>query len=386
MRKFKTVFMRGGTSKGCMFLREDLPADRAEWNDIFLQVMGNPDPKQIDGMGGCVSSNNKIVIVWKSDEPGIDVEYEVGQVIVGKSQVDFKSNCGNMTAAVGPFAVEEGLVEPVEPITCVHMLNRNTDKCIDVTVPIDPETHAFAQDGDCAIAGVDGTAAELLVKFLNPSGAKTGKLLPTGEVCETLEIPTLGTIEATILDVSNPLVIVRASEIGLAGIEHPEEINANERACKILEEIRGAACVRMGFASDLVDASNNSPAVPKVGFVSAPQSYVDIAGKQVDARDMDVCARVISVFKCHKACPLTSASAIAVAAFMPGSLVSEVYAGPTEPGSKVRIGHPSGIMTMQPELVWPGEAPQQGAVPELPSVAVQRTARRIMDGYVYVRN
>lgn len=381
MRKFKTVFMRGGTSKGCMFLRDNLPADESQWNDIFLQVMGNPDPKQIDGMGGCVSSNNKIVIVWKSDEPGIDVEYTVGQVIVGKAQVDFKSNCGNMTAAVGPFSVEEGLVDVVEPVTTVHMLNRNTNKYIDVTVPIDPETHTFAQDGDCAIAGVDGTAAELLVKFLNPAGAKTGKLLPTGQVRETLEVPSLGSIEATILDVSNPLVIVRAGDIGLTGTELPEEVNANERACKVLEEIRGAACVRMGFASSLADATANSPAVPKVGFVTEPQSYADIAGKQVDAGDMDVCARVISVFKCHKACPLTAASSIAVAAFLPGSLVSEVYAGSTEPGSNVRIGHPSGVMTMQPEL-----APGEGEVPELPSVAVQRTARRIMDGYVYVRN
>ena len=155
MRAFKTVFMRGGTSKGCMFHKEDLPEKREEWDSIFLQAMGNPDPKQIDGMGGTVSSNNKIVIVWKSEEPGIDVEYLVGQVIVGKSQVDYKSNCGNMTAAVGPYAVEEGMVTITEPVTTVHMLNRNTDKYIDVTVPIDPETKTFAQEGDCAIAGVD---------------------------------------------------------------------------------------------------------------------------------------------------------------------------------------------------------------------------------------
>ena len=165
MRKFHTVFMRGGTSKGCMFHKEELPENTDEWDSIFLQAMGDPDPKQIDGLGGTVSSNNKIVIVWKSQEPGIDVEYLVGQVIVGKSQVDYKSNCGNMTAAVGPYAVEEGMVDITEPVTCVHMLNRNTGKYIDVTVPIDPETKSFAQDGNCAIAGVDGTAAELNVKF-----------------------------------------------------------------------------------------------------------------------------------------------------------------------------------------------------------------------------
>ncbi len=379
MRTFKTVFMRGGTSKGCMFHKEDLPEDRSQWDSIFLQAMGDPDPKQIDGLGGTVSSNNKIVIVWKSEESGVDVEYLVGQVIVGKSQVDYKSNCGNMTAAVGPYAVEEGMVEIKEPITTVHLLNRNTDKYIDVTVPIDPETKTFAQDGDCAIAGVDGTAAELNVKFLNPAGAKTGKLLPTGNSVETLEIPGFGPVKATILDVSNPMVLVKAEDIGMTGTELPEEINGNKEICGLLEKIRGTACCKMGFAKDLQDAADNSPAVPKVGFVTVPKSYIDIAGNQVQAEDMDICARVISVFKCHKACPLTSASAISVAAAMKGSVVEEVLR-PMGEVKQVRIGHPSGIMTMVPELV----AGQNGEM-KLPSVGVQRTARRIMDGTVYIR-
>lgn len=378
MRKFKTVFMRGGTSKGCMFLKEDLPENRAEWDSIFLQAMGDPDPKQIDGMGGTVSSNNKIVIVWKSEEPDVDVEYLVGQVIVGKSQVDYKSNCGNMTAAVGPFAVEEGLVDIVQPVTTVRMLNRNTDKYINVTVPIDPETGSFAQEGDCAIAGVDGTAAELKVKFLNPAGAKTGKLLPTGQCLDILDIPGFGRLEATILDVSNPMVLVRAEDIGMTGTELPEEINANAEVSELLEKIRGTACCMMGFAKDLKDATDNSPAVPKVGFVTVPRSYTDIAGQHVCEADMDVCARVISVFKCHKACPLTSASAISVAAAMKGSVVEKVLR-PMEQVENVRIGHPSGIMTMCPELK------NEGGQLVLPSVAVQRTARRIMDGTIYVR-
>lgn len=378
MRTFKTVFMRGGTSKGCMFHKEDLPENREEWDSIFLQAMGDPDPKQIDGMGGTVSSNNKIVIVWKSEEPGIDVEYLVGQVIVGKSQVDYKSNCGNMTAAVGPYAVEEGMVTITEPITTVHMLNRNTNKYIDVTVPIDPETKTFAQEGSCEIAGVDGTAAELNVKFLNPAGAKTGKLLPTGVCSEILEIPGFGPIEATILDVSNPMVLVKAEDIGMTGMELPEEINNNKEVSELLEKIRGTACCKMGFAKDLQDATDHSPAVPKVGFVTTPKSYIDIAGNQVKAEYMDVCARVISVFKCHKACPLTSASAISVAAAMKGSVVEKVLRS-MESVESVRIGHPSGIMTMVPEL-----KTDDGEL-KLPSVGVQRTARRIMDGTLYIR-
>lgn len=376
MRKFKTVFMRGGTSKGCMFLKEDLPENREEWDSIFLQAMGSPDPKQIDGLGGTVSSNNKIVIVWKSEESGVDVEYLVGQVIVGKEQVDYKSNCGNMTAAVGPFAVEAGLVKVVEPITTVHLLNRNTDKYIDVTVPC--ENGTFAQDGDCHIAGVDGTAAELKVKFLNPAGAKTGKLLPTGNVMDVLDIPGLGKIEASILDVSNPMVLVRAEDVHALGTELPEEVNANTELMDVLEKIRGTAACMMGFAKDLKDATDNSPAVPKVGFVTTPRSYTEIGGTEVHAQDMDVCARVISVFKCHKACPLTSASSIAVAAALDGSVVSKLVAEGTST-ENVRIGHPSGIMTMCPEI----NLTENGA--EVPAVAVQRTARRIMDGTVYIR-
>ncbi len=377
MRKFKTVFMRGGTSKGCMFHKEDLPEDKREWDSIFLQAMGDPDPKQIDGMGGTVSSNNKIVIVWKSGEPDVDVEYLVGQVIVGKSQVDYKSNCGNMTAAVGPFAVEEGMVEVTEPVTTVRMLNRNTDKYINVTVPC--ENGTFAQDGDCRIAGVDGTAAELKVNFLNPAGAKTGKLLPTGNALDILEIPGFGNIEATILDVSNPMVLVRAEDIGMKGTELPKEVNQNTAVCELLDKIRGTASCKMGFAKDLEDAAANSPAVPKVGFFTKPVTFTDIAGNTVEEGSMDLCARVISVFHCHKACPLTSASSISVAAFLEGSLVWKVLGAPKAGRDTVRIGHPSGVMTMYPYI-----EKENGEV-RLPSVAVQRTARRIMDGTIYIR-
>lgn len=302
MRKFNVVYMRGGTSKGCLFHREDLPEDPKAWDEIFLQVMGNPDPKQMDGLGGTVSSNNKIVVVWKSTEPNVDIEYLVGQVIVGKRQVDYKSNCGNMTAAVPAYAVEEGMVPITEPITTVRMLNKNTNKYINVTVPIDPKTHTFAQDGNCHIAGIDGAAAELKVNFLNPAGAKTGKLLPTGHPLDVLEIDNKK-IEATILDVSNPLVLVKAEDVGLKGTELPAAVDGDPAASAFLEKIRGTAAVMMGFAKDLKDATENSPAVPKVGCFTSPVSYTDIAGARVEKEEMDLCARVISVFKCHKACP-----------------------------------------------------------------------------------
>lgn len=343
MRKFNVVYMRGGTSKGCIFHKEDLPENRAEWDDIFVQVMGSPDPKQIDGMGGTVSSNNKIVIVWKSDEPNVDIEYLVGQSIVGKSQIDYKSNCGNMTAAVPAYAVEEGMVDITEPITVVRMLNKNTDKYINVSVPIDPETHTFAQDGDCHIAGIDGTAAELKVNFLNPAGAKTGKLLPTGYVTDTFEIGGKQ-IVYSLVDVSNPLILVAAEDIGLTGTEMPTELDENKKASELLEQIRGNAAVLMGFAKNLEDAKVNSPAVPKVGVFTSPKDYQGISGNIVSAEDMDVCVRILSVFKCHKACPLTAANSVAVLAKLKDSVIDQKLHTASHGDSSVRIGHPSGIM------------------------------------------
>ena len=382
MRSFNTVFMRGGTSKGIMFLEQDLPA-REEWDDIFVQCMGSPDPKQIDGVGGCVSSNNKIVVVRKSERPGVDVDYIVGQSIVGQSKIDYKSNCGNMTAATAPYAVEMGLVENLtEPVTTVHMFNLNTNKYIDVDVPV--KDGQFDNEGECSIAGIDGTAGELKVNFLDPAGSKTGKLFPTGHVIDTLDIPGLGKIQATILDVSNPIVLVRAEDIGADGTEIPAIVDGNKKLADTLEAIRGSACVLMGFAKDLKDATDNSPAVPKVGFFTKPTGYNDISGKAVGADEMDICARVISVFKCHKACPLTSASSIAVARTVPGTLLYETLGAPAAGSDgSVRIGHPSGVMTMYPYMDDPTK-PQINDI-KVSGVAVVRTARRIMDGTIYIR-
>lgn len=378
MRKFNVVYMRGGTSKGCIFHKEDLPENRAEWDDIFVQVMGSPDPKQIDGMGGTVSSNNKIVIVWKSDEPNVDIEYLVGQSIVGKSQIDYKSNCGNMTVAVPAYAVEEGMVDITEPITVVRMLNKNTDKYINVSVPIDPETHTFAQDGDCHIAGIDGTAAELKVNFLNPAGAKTGKLLPTGYVTDTFEIGGKQ-IVYSLVDVSNPLILVAAEDIGLTGTEMPTELDENKKASELLEQIRGNAAVLMGFAKNLEDAKVNSPAVPKVGVFTSPKDYQGISGNIVSAEDMDVCVRILSVFKCHKACPLTAANSVAVLAKLKDSVIDQKLHTASHGDSSVRIGHPSGIMKQYVDMTVSANHV------EVKGVAGQRTARRIMDGCVYIR-
>lgn len=377
MRYFPVTFMRGGTSKGCVFNRSDLPHDSSDWDFVFLQCMGNPDPKQIDGLGGTVSSNNKIVVVWKSNQPDVDVEYLVGQVVVGKNQVDYKSNCGNMTSAVGPYAVDKGLVSITEPITKVRAYNQNTDKRIDILVPIDAKTKNFAQTGSCTIAGIEGSAAEILVSFLSPAGSKTGTLFPTGNTKDVLEIPGYDAISTTILDVSNPIVLVRAEDVGLRMDEMPEDINAMTNLCDFLERIRGTACCKMGFARDLDEARGDCPAVPKIAVVSAPKDYTDIAGKAVKKESMDLCVRVMSIFKCHKATPITAAAAIGVASLIYGTTAYDCISN-LEIAGTVRLGHPSGVIRVCPKVEW------EDMQPCVVEVGVQRTARKIMDGTVYI--
>ena len=374
MKKFKTVYMRGGTSKGCMFLEDDLPKDKSTWDQIFLQVMGSPDPKQIDGMGGCVSSNNKIVIVSKSERDDAEIDYIVGQVVVGKNQIDYNSNCGNMTAAVGPFVVEEGLIKAHGESVDIRLFNKNTDKLIDVTVPIDKDTKTFKNYGETKIAGVDGTSAEIKVSFLDPEGAKTGKLLPTGNPIDKIKVDGFGEIEATIIDVSNPLVIVRAKDIGLKGTELPAVVDANKDVMELLEKIRGYAAIKMGFAKDLKEASEKSPAVPKIAFISEATTYTGISGEEIKANEIDFCGRVLSVFKTHKASPLTSACALATASSISGTIVNQVCSNK----NRIKIGHPSGIMELEVSM-------RNSKKPSVEKVSVIRTARRIMDGNVYVK-
>lgn len=377
MRQFRTVYMRGGTSKGLMFNRKDLPEDQALWDDIFLQCMGNPDPKQIDGMGGTVSSNNKIIIVSRSQRDDADVDYLVGQVVVGRNQVDYSANCGNMTSAVGPFAIEEGLIDRVtEPTTLVRQYNLNTRKRIDVEVPV--RDGRLNNQGDCRIAGINGTAGEIKVNFLNPAGALTGRLLPTGHVKDLIDVDGLGQVEATILDVSGPLVIVRAADLGATGSEMPEAINADERLCARLEQIRARASVLCGLTATQEDATALKPSIPKIAMCAAPLSYRDMMGGEVRADTMDLCFRIMSVFKCHKASPLTSATACAVAAYLEGSVAAALARGLPQENKALRMGHPSGVMTVYPQMT------REGDGFSVQGVAVQRTARRIMEGTIFI--
>lgn len=372
MKKYPCVYMRGGTSKAVFFHEKDLPEDKSLWDDIFLKVMGTPDVKQIDGMGGTVSSTSKIAIIAPSDKPGVDVEYTFRQVDIVIPRVDGSANCGNISSAVGPFAIDEGLVPAVEPITVVRVLNTNTNKIIEEHVRVE-DGHAMVH-GDEVIQGVPGTGSRIDMYFEDPAGSKTGKLLPTGQKKEVFDVPEYGPAEVTVLDCSNPMVFIKASDLGIKGSELTE-LNQNKDVMEHIERIRGMAAVKCGFVENWEDARTKSTSAPKVSIVSAPQDYINMDGNEVKADTMDLCCRAISVGALHKAYPMTVAVGTGAAARISGTIVNEIVK-PAPDQDIIRLGHASGVTEVDVKM--DGEKVVKGGV--------TRTARRIMDGWVYVRD
>lgn len=372
MKKYPCVYMRGGTSKAVFFHEKDLPEDKSLWDDIFLKVMGTPDVKQIDGMGGTVSSTSKIAIIAPSNKPGVDVEYTFRQVDIVIPRVDGSANCGNISSAVGPFAIDEGLVPAVEPITVVRVLNTNTNKIIEEHVRVE-DGHAMVH-GDEVIQGVPGTGSRIDMYFEDPAGSKTGKLFPTGQKKEVFDVPGYGPAEVTVLDCSNPMVFIKASDLGIKGSELTE-LNQNKDVMEHIERIRGMAAVKCGFVENWEDARTKSTSAPKVSIVSAPQDYINMDGNEVKADTMDLCCRAISVGALHKAYPMTVAVGTGAAARIPGTIVNAIVK-PAPDQDIIRLGHASGVTEVDVKM--DGEKVIKGGV--------TRTARRIMDGWVYVRD
>ena len=372
MKKYPCVYMRGGTSKAVFFHEKDLPEDKSLWDDIFLKVMGTPDVKQIDGMGGTVSSTSKIAIIAPSDKPGVDVEYTFRQVDIVIPRVDGSANCGNISSAVGPFAIDEGLVPAVEPITVVRVLNTNTNKIIEEHVRVE-DGHAMVH-GNEVIQGVPGTGSRIDMYFEDPAGSKTGKLFPTGQKKEVFDVPGYGPAEVTVLDCSNPMVFIKASDLGIKGSELTE-LNQNKDVMEHIERIRGMAAVKCGFVENWEDARTKSTSAPKVSIVSALQDYINMDGNEVKADTMDLCCRAISVGALHKAYPMTVAVGTGAAARIPGTIVNEIVK-PAPDQDIIRLGHASGVTEVDVKMG--GEKVIKGGV--------TRTARRIMDGWVYVRD
>jgi 2-methylaconitate cis-trans-isomerase PrpF len=369
------VFMRGGTSRAVMFHARDLP-DRAEWDPIFLAAMGSPDPngRQLNGMGGGISSLSKVCILAPSDRMDADIDYTFAQVQIRDPRVDYRSNCGNMSSAVGPFAVDEGIVRPNGDSAMVRIFNTNTGKIIRSTFPL--EDGRAATDGDLAIPGVAGTGAPVRLDFLAPGGATTGKLLPTGQAIDRLDVPGVGPIEVSMVDAANACVFVRARDLGLTGRELPEEQERDSELLEKLQAIRRQASVAMGIARDDAEAGIIA-AVPIIGFVAPPMDSPTLSGEPIAAAQVDLTARFLSNGQPHRALPLTASLCTAVAACIAGTLVAEALAHGA--GDQVRIGMPSGILTVGADV-----GREAGGQWVARSGAFYRTARRLFDGRIYV--
>ena len=383
-KKIPCVYMRGGTSKAVFFHDKDLPQNIEERDRVILSAFGSPDLRQIDGMGGANTSTSKVAIIKKSDREGFDVDYDFGQVSVDMPVVGKTMNCGNISSAVGPFAIDEGLVEAVEPITSVRIFNKNTNKAIIARVPV--KDGKAMTEGDFEIDGVPGAGAKVQIEFNKPQGAVSGKLLPTGNPKDTIEIE--GKVyEYSFVDAANPVVFVRAEQFGLKGTELPWEFEAlanSAEICRLLEIIRGTCAITIGLAKDLEDAAVNSQTLPKIAFCTVPTDYVSGSGKEIKKENIDYVGRLFSLgMKMIQAYMGTGGICTVVAANTPGTIVNEIVCAGKDSNkvTNIKIGHPFGIMEVDADL----EDTADGGH-TVTCGMIGRTARRIMDGYVYVRD
>jgi 2-methylaconitate isomerase len=376
-KKLPAVFMRGGTSKAVIFHARDLPASRTEWEPIFLSVIGSPDPymRQLNGMGGGVSSLSKVCVIGPPSRPDADVDYTFAQVLIDKARVDYHSNCGNMSSAVGPFAVDEGLVPaPLGRDAVVRIHNTNTRKIIVSRFGMDGDTAAVA--GDMALDGVGGTGAPIRLEFLEPGGAKTGKLLPTGKPADMLEVDGLGRVPASMIDAANPCVFVPAEAFGATATESPSAIEQNPKLMRNLEAVRRAASVAMGIASNVETAGTMG--VPLVGMVAPPVAMTVLSGRTLAPGDMDIAVRMMSNGQAHRATPLTAALCLAVATRVPDSIPNEMARRHIGDASQIRISHASGVIVVDAKVAPSGD----NGEPHAEYGAVYRTARRLFEGRV----
>jgi 2-methylaconitate cis-trans-isomerase PrpF len=359
-----------------MLRARDLPAARDDWGPIFAAAMGSPDPygRQLNGMGGGISSLSKVCIIDPSKRNDADVDYTFCQVLVKDATVQYRGNCGNMSAAVGPFALDEGLVHAAGNTTTVRIFNTNTQKIIHGTFPVEDGVAQY--EGDLVIPGVSGTGAPIRLDFIEPGGASTGSLLPSGRALDRLDVPGLGTIEVSMVDAANAAVFVRAHDVGLSGRELPDELEARPEVLALLDAIRVEASVRMGIAPD-IESARRVTIVPFVAIVSPAADSPTLTGDSVSAREADMTVRVISNGQPHRALPLTISLCTAVAARIEGSVAAEMLS-PLSSGNPLRLGMPSGVLTVGADVV------RQDGGWVARAGSFYRTARRLFDGRVWV--
>jgi probable AcnD-accessory protein PrpF len=384
--KIPATYMRGGTSKGVFFRLQDLPETArvpgAARDALLLRVIGSPDPygKQIDGMGAATSSTSKTVILSKSSKPDHDVDYLFGQVSIDKAFVDWSGNCGNLSAAVGPFAISNGLVDasriPENGLATVRIWQANIGKTIIAHVPI--TDGAVQETGDFELDGVTFPAAEVQLEFLDPAAEEEGAggaMFPTGNLVDDLEVPGVGTLKATMINAGIPTIFVNAEAIGYTGTELQDAINSDAKALAMFETIRAYGALRMGLIKHIDEAAKRQH-TPKVAFVAKPADYVSSSGKRVAAGDIDLLVRALSMGKLHHAMMGTAAVAIGTAAAIPGTLVSLAAGGDSR--NAVRFGHPSGTLRVG------AEASQVDGEWSVSKAIMSRSARVLMEGWVRV--
>jgi probable AcnD-accessory protein PrpF len=384
--KIPATYMRGGTSKGVFFRLQDLPASAqvpGEARDaLLMRVIGSPDPygKQIDGMGGATSSTSKTVILSKSTRPDHDVDYLFGQVSIDSAFVDWSGNCGNLSAAVGPFAIANGLIDaarvPKNGVAVVRIWQANIGKTIISHVPI--TEGAVQETGDFELDGVTFPAAEVQLEFMDPAAEEEGAggaMFPTGQLVDDLEVPGVGTLKATMINAGIPTIFLNAEQIGRTGTELQDAINGDPKALAMFETIRAYGAVRMGLIKHVDEAAKRQH-TPKVAFVAKPADYVASSGKAVAAADVNLLVRALSMGKLHHAMMGTAAVAIGTAAAIPGTLVNLAAGGGAL--DAVRFGHPSGTLRVG------AQATQEGGEWVVKKAIMSRSARVLMEGWVRV--
>ena len=381
-QRVRCVIMRGGTSKAVFLKESDLPRDPARREALILKIFGSPDKRQIDGLGGADPLTSKLAIIGPprlGNPKAADTQltYTFGQVEIDHPEIDWLSLCGNITSAVGVFAIDENLVEPVDGMTTVRVFNTNLNRVLKIEVPV--ENGRPLEAGDYVVPGVPGTGARILVDFADTAGGATGALLPTGNPVDRLEIPGFGSLAVSLVDIGNAHVFVRARDVGLTGTETAAEIDRDVAFRDLAERIRGAGAERMGMVQNASRSREDSPATPIIGFVAPPADYRnDLARTMVRADEIDLVSRLFFMQQMHKTYAGTSTVCTGVASRLPGTLVHEV-ARPVAPDViDCRIGHPGGFITTEVKVSL------RGNEYVVDRATLGRTARRILEGYVYV--
>ncbi|MEO9903009.1 PrpF domain-containing protein [Nisaea sp.] len=369
--RIPACFFRGGSSKGVFFSFEDLPPDRSFWDPLFLSVIGSPDPyaRQLNGMGGGVSSVSKVAVISPSERGDADLDFTFGQIAVGDALVDYSSNCGNLSSAVGPFALERGLIRLADGQRSVRVYNTNTDKILIAHFIV--EDGLAAEAGAFTIPGVAGTGAPIRLEFLDPAGAGTGSLLPTGNLTDQIKSDDGRTFDATLMDIGNPCVFIDAAAVGRSANEIIADLETDRALMDLLEELRRKAAIMMGLAKNEASAP---AAVPKIAIVGAPQTARDLAGNMIDPEMADLAVRMLSMENVHRVLPLTGAMCTGVACRLSGTVPAALS---KVPDGDVRLANPSGILPVGTDVT-------VNDGPAVRSVTVIRTARLLMNGEVAV--